>query len=135
MFEELLVTIDRTTVRTFFNNLPRFVAQVQQQQLTGQAARTREIKVGPNEPCPCGSGKKFKKCHGAVGRTAAPASASRAVAALKTAPAVAPGAVGDGAAAAAPPGPKLTQQQQRNQAPQEGQRRKSKGRAVPTRRS
>lgn len=21
-------------------------------------------KVGPNEPCPCGSGKKFKKCHG-----------------------------------------------------------------------
>jgi uncharacterized protein YecA (UPF0149 family) len=22
-------------------------------------------KVGRNEPCPCGSGKKFKKCHGA----------------------------------------------------------------------
>jgi preprotein translocase subunit SecA len=22
-------------------------------------------KVGPNDPCPCGSGKKFKKCHGA----------------------------------------------------------------------
>lgn len=22
-------------------------------------------KVGPNSPCPCGSGKKFKKCHGA----------------------------------------------------------------------
>jgi preprotein translocase subunit SecA len=21
-------------------------------------------KVGPNDPCPCGSGKKFKKCHG-----------------------------------------------------------------------
>ena len=21
-------------------------------------------KVGRNEPCPCGSGKKFKKCHG-----------------------------------------------------------------------
>jgi hypothetical protein len=21
-------------------------------------------KVGPNEPCPCGSGKKYKKCHG-----------------------------------------------------------------------
>jgi preprotein translocase subunit SecA len=20
-------------------------------------------KVGRNEPCPCGSGKKFKKCH------------------------------------------------------------------------
>lgn len=25
-----------------------------------------EEKVGPNEPCPCGSGKKYKKCHGAV---------------------------------------------------------------------
>jgi preprotein translocase subunit SecA len=23
-------------------------------------------KVGRNEPCPCGSGKKFKQCHGAV---------------------------------------------------------------------
>ena len=22
-------------------------------------------KVGRNEPCPCGSGKKYKKCHGA----------------------------------------------------------------------
>jgi|SRR5579885_994991 len=21
-------------------------------------------KVGPNQPCPCGSGKKYKKCHG-----------------------------------------------------------------------
>ena len=21
-------------------------------------------KIGRNEPCPCGSGKKFKKCHG-----------------------------------------------------------------------
>ena len=23
-------------------------------------------KVGRNEPCPCGSGKKFKRCHGAL---------------------------------------------------------------------
>jgi preprotein translocase subunit SecA len=23
-----------------------------------------EDKVGRNDPCPCGSGKKFKKCHG-----------------------------------------------------------------------
>ena len=22
------------------------------------------IKVGRNEPCPCGSGKKYKQCHG-----------------------------------------------------------------------
>ena len=24
-------------------------------------------KVGRNEPCPCGSGKKFKQCHGRLG--------------------------------------------------------------------
>ena len=24
----------------------------------------RERKVGRNEPCPCGSGKKYKSCHG-----------------------------------------------------------------------
>ena len=24
-------------------------------------------RCGPNDPCPCGSGKKFKKCHGALG--------------------------------------------------------------------
>jgi preprotein translocase subunit SecA len=23
-------------------------------------------KVGRNEPCPCGSGKKFKQCHGSL---------------------------------------------------------------------
>jgi len=25
----------------------------------------RKEKVGRNDPCPCGSGKKYKKCHGA----------------------------------------------------------------------
>jgi preprotein translocase subunit SecA len=25
-----------------------------------------ERKVGRNEPCPCGSGKKFKQCHGSL---------------------------------------------------------------------
>ena len=28
------------------------------------------MKTAPNEPCPCGSGKKYKKCCGAVGATA-----------------------------------------------------------------
>ena len=28
-------------------------------------------KAGPNDPCPCGSGKKFKKCHGASGEAPA----------------------------------------------------------------
>ena len=31
------------------------------------APRHVEAAPGRNEPCPCGSGKKFKKCHGGVG--------------------------------------------------------------------
>jgi len=27
---------------------------------------TRNMQAGRNDPCPCGSGKKYKKCHGAV---------------------------------------------------------------------
>ncbi len=27
-----------------------------------QQVRNKESKVGPNDPCPCGSGKKYKKC-------------------------------------------------------------------------
>ena len=39
---------------------PRAAAPVQ----TYRRARPR---VGRNEPCPCGSGKKYKRCHGAAG--------------------------------------------------------------------
>jgi preprotein translocase subunit SecA len=127
MFEELLNTIDSATVRSYFNNLPRFAAQIQQQQALGQAVRARDLKVGPNEPCPCGSGKKFKKCHGAPSRAATP---TGAVAALSTA------AAGDGSTV--PAQPKLTQQQKQKQQGgqgQGGQRRKSRGREVPGRRA
>jgi preprotein translocase subunit SecA len=31
----------------------------------GQPQQIQQQKVGRNDPCPCGSGKKFKKCHGA----------------------------------------------------------------------
>ncbi|MCP4240919.1 MAG: preprotein translocase subunit SecA [bacterium] len=30
----------------------------------GEAPRGKVGKVGRNEPCPCGSGRKYKKCHG-----------------------------------------------------------------------
>ena len=45
----------------------------QQAQVTGtnrddtlaQAPKKRSIrKIYPNDPCPCGSGKKYKQCHG-----------------------------------------------------------------------
>jgi preprotein translocase subunit SecA len=31
-----------------------------------QQVKREGSKVGRNDPCPCGSGKKFKKCHGAA---------------------------------------------------------------------
>ncbi len=33
------------------------------------AKPVRSTKIGRNEPCPCGSGKKYKKCCGLAGRT------------------------------------------------------------------
>ena len=49
------------------------VEREQQAKITGtnrddSAARTpvkrKARKIYPNDPCPCGSGKKFKQCHG-----------------------------------------------------------------------
>jgi len=39
--------------------------EVEGDQTKQKAPRREEPKVGRNEPCPCGSGKKYKKCHGA----------------------------------------------------------------------
>ena len=33
-------------------------------EITAAAASPAKAKVGRNDPCPCGSGKKFKKCCG-----------------------------------------------------------------------
>jgi SEC-C motif-containing protein len=35
-----------------------------------ETIRREEPKVGRNDPCPCDSGKKFKKCHGRPGAKA-----------------------------------------------------------------
>jgi preprotein translocase subunit SecA len=37
-----------------------------QEEKVPQTPIKAEVKVGRNEPCPCGSGKKFKNCHGKV---------------------------------------------------------------------
>lgn len=34
---------------------------------SGSPMRREGRKIRPNEPCPCGSGRKYKKCHGAHG--------------------------------------------------------------------
>jgi preprotein translocase subunit SecA len=67
-FQESLWTIGAT----IHESAPRAAAQVQaQQQMTNsgqgdkkvEPIRNRGEKVGRNDPCPCGSGKKYKNCH------------------------------------------------------------------------
>ncbi len=41
-------------------------AEVLQQPVIPQPVTRTQPKVGRNEPCPCGSGKKYKQCHGAL---------------------------------------------------------------------
>lgn len=78
MFENMLVNIEddtakfvlKTTVRTDEEMKREQVVDKKQMQ-TGDGKQKakkqpvkRQVKVGRNDPCPCGSGKKYKNCHG-----------------------------------------------------------------------
>jgi preprotein translocase subunit SecA len=92
LFQEMLDRIDQNTIRSLFNLqvvTEQPPEQIQQRRpprrsssltFTGpnqgataageEAAKTKTVtrdqpKVGRNDPCPCGSGKKYKKCCGA----------------------------------------------------------------------
>jgi preprotein translocase subunit SecA len=52
---------DEASQRSTVSKPPRQVSQV-----SVQPVRREGPKVGRNDPCPCGSGQKFKKCHGAA---------------------------------------------------------------------
>ena len=44
---------------------PVFEAEMDEEETESEPQATAATeKVGRNDPCPCGSGKKFKKCHG-----------------------------------------------------------------------
>ena len=74
MFEGMAAAIKEDTVRLLFHlQVQQKVEREQAAEITGtnrddstvKAPRKREIrKIYPNDPCPCGSGKKFKQCHG-----------------------------------------------------------------------
>jgi hypothetical protein len=81
MFDRLREEVQQQIVRGFFRELPNYHSFVQHQreQLRirdeaargyqvvttsgGRVKRERDIKVGRNDPCWCGSGKKYKHCH------------------------------------------------------------------------
>jgi hypothetical protein len=52
-------TAGRLSGGTDLGNYARVTAAAH---LLKKQVRKPTIKVGPNEPCPCGSGKKYKKC-------------------------------------------------------------------------
>ena len=72
MFEQMINEIEFEATRVFMKAEIR--QNVQREQVaTGQAQQEEEPqpqkpvhveKVGRNDPCPCGSGKKYKNCHG-----------------------------------------------------------------------
>ncbi|MBQ9405428.1 MAG: SEC-C domain-containing protein [Desulfovibrio sp.] len=51
--------------RSFFQRKDDRLYYVDGVALRPEAYRRNVLKVGRNEPCPCGSGKKYKKCCGA----------------------------------------------------------------------
>lgn len=48
-----------------FDALPDVLLAIQSYWRRPARVPARSTKVGRNDPCPCGSGKKYKKCHGA----------------------------------------------------------------------
>ncbi|MCZ2112407.1 MAG: preprotein translocase subunit SecA [Anaerolineae bacterium] len=92
MFSDMRANIDREVAERFFRDIYNHQAFIQQQQqqvaykTTSQDSGYQVVKrekgkgtevrkdtpdVGRNDPCPCGSGKKYKNCHGRPGGMAA----------------------------------------------------------------
>jgi preprotein translocase subunit SecA len=44
--------------------LPKLTLNRGEEPVASQPVQRNDDKVGRNDPCPCGSGKKYKKCHG-----------------------------------------------------------------------
>jgi len=71
MFEAMIQSISDQTAKTVLNVVLRQPIERKQVAIPNETpsdgslkkspARSQK-KVGPNDPCPCGSGKKYKKC-------------------------------------------------------------------------
>ena len=77
MFNEMTRNIEEETVRVLFHvKVEQKVEREEVAKATGtnkddtavkQPKRRSDKKIYPNDPCPCGSGKKYKNCHGRPG--------------------------------------------------------------------
>ena len=80
MFDDMTQNIKEETVRLLFHvRIEQKVEREQVAKVTGTnkddtlqkgPVKRMEAKVYPNDPCPCGSGKKYKQCHGRLGKNA-----------------------------------------------------------------
>lgn len=75
MFDAMIESICEDTIRMLFTVRVRKNEEPKREQVLkaeksntsdGTVSSTRSVskKIGPNDPCPCGSGKKYKKCCG-----------------------------------------------------------------------
>ena len=74
MFDEMSRAIQKDTVKLLFNvRIEQKVEREEVAKVTGTnkddslakaPVRRENKKVYPNDPCPCGSGKKYKQCCG-----------------------------------------------------------------------
>ncbi|MFN8592682.1 MAG: preprotein translocase subunit SecA [Thermomicrobiales bacterium] len=82
-FQQLLSSIQHDVAHTIFRVQPVVAQQPVRTRLTEESDKAQGAdesengsgpkkarKIGVNDPCPCGSGKKFKHCHGAKGSRA-----------------------------------------------------------------
>jgi len=67
LFESLLLKIKNDLIK-FLLNLNIVISDEKTSEVREDKTQNNnsEKKVGRNEKCPCGSGKKFKHCHGNV---------------------------------------------------------------------
>jgi preprotein translocase subunit SecA len=72
MFMEMIDSVKRDAIRYLFHvevAQPKTQPQRVEANPTGGTSPRKPVesdKVGRNDPCPCGSGKKYKRCHGAA---------------------------------------------------------------------
>jgi preprotein translocase subunit SecA len=80
MYQDLLATIQHDIINRIFRPVeiriqrPRPVREMRTNLGGGETRRPVKAvdkKVGRNDPCPCGSGKKYKHCHGRADRAGA----------------------------------------------------------------
>ncbi|WP_271396827.1 preprotein translocase subunit SecA [Salinicoccus roseus] len=78
MFEDMLVSIEDDTAKYVMKTEVKSDEEIRREQVIDKGEMhagdskekvkkepaKKEMKVGRNDPCPCGSGKKYKNCHG-----------------------------------------------------------------------